>query len=149
MNLGIKLVHPGAKMPTYATAGAACFDLYAVSDIPHELYQGTSVTVSTGLVFDIPEGYVLLVYSRSGHGFKYDVRLANAVGIIDSDYVGEVMVKLTRDESPGSWLNQFHIQQGDRIAQAMLMPVEQVNLVQIEEVEATVRGEGGMGSTGK
>lgn len=148
MNLGIKLVHPGAKMPTYATAGAACFDLYAVADIPHELYQGTSVTVSTGLVFDIPEGYVLLVYSRSGHGFKYDVRLANAVGIIDSDYRGEVMVKLTRDESPGSWLNQFHIQQGDRIAQAMLMPVQQVNLVQVDEVEATVRGEGGFGSTG-
>lgn len=149
MKLGIKLVHPGARMPTYGTSGAACFDLYAVSDIPHELYQGTSVTVPTGLVFDIPEGYVLLVYSRSGHGFKYDVRLANCVGVIDSDYRGEVMVKLTRDESPGSWLNQFHIQQGDRIAQAMLMPVERVELEQVEEVEATVRGEGGFGSTGK
>lgn len=149
MKLGVKLIHPGARMPTYATSGAACFDLYAVSDIPHELYQGTSVTVSTGLIFDIPEGYVLLVYSRSGHGFNYDVRLANAVGIIDSDYRGEVKVKLTRDESPGSWLNQFHIQQGDRIAQAMLMPVEQVQLEQVEEVEETVRGEGGFGSTGK
>lgn len=149
MKLGVKLIHPGAKMPTYATSGAACFDLYAVSDIPHELYQGTSVVIPTGLIFDIPEGYVLMVYSRSGHGFKHDVRLANAVGIIDSDYRGELMVKLTRDESPGSWLNQFHVNQGDRIAQAMLMPVEQVQLEQVDEVEATVRGSGGFGSTGK
>lgn len=149
MKLGVKLIHPGARMPTYATSGAACFDLYAVSDIPHELYQGTSVTIPTGLIFDIPEGYVLLVYSRSGHGFKHSVRLSNCVGVIDSDYRGEVQVKLTRDESPGSWLERFEINQGDRIAQAMLMPVEQVTLEQVDEVEATVRGEGGMGSTGK
>lgn len=149
MNLGIKLIHPGARMPTYATSGAACFDLYAVSDIPHELYQGTSVTVSTGLIFDIPEGYVLMIYSRSGHGFVHDVRLSNCVGVIDSDYRGEVKVKLTRDSSPGSWFNQFHVHQGDRVAQAMLMPVERVTLLQVDEVEATVRGEGGLGSTGK
>ncbi len=148
MKLGVKLIHPGARMPTYATSGAACFDLYAVSDIPHELYQGTSVTISTGLIFDIPEDYVLIVYSRSGHGFNYDIRLANCVGIIDSDYRGELKIKLTRDESPGSWLNQFHIQQGDRIAQAMLMPIQQVQLVQVDEVEATGRGMGCFGSTG-
>lgn len=149
MKLGVKLIHPGARMPTYATSGAACFDLYAVSDIPHELYQGTSVTIPTGLIFDIPEGYVLLVYSRSGHGFKHSVRLSNCVGVIDSDYRGEVQVKLTRDESPGSWLERFEINQGDRIAQAMLMPVEQIQLQQVDEVEATVRGMGGFGSTGK
>ncbi len=148
MNLGVKLIHPGAKLPTYATSGSACFDLYAVSDIPRELYQGTSVTVPTGLIFDIPEGYVLMVYSRSGHGFKHDVRLANCVGIIDSDYRAELMIKLTRDESPGSWLNQFSIQQGDRVAQAMLMPVDRATLVEVDEVEATVRGMGGFGSTG-
>lgn len=146
MNLGIKLVHPGAKMPTYATAGAACFDLYAVADIPHELYQGTSVTVSTGLVFDIPEGYVLLVYSRSGHGFDYDVRLSNCVGVIDSDYKKEVMVKLTRDNSPGSWLKPFQIFQGDRIAQAMLVPAPQIQISEVFEIEDT--GRGGFGSTG-
>jgi len=148
MNLGVKLIHPGAKLPTYATSGSACFDLYAVSDIPRELYQGTSVTVPTGLIFDIPEGYVLMVYSRSGHGFKHDVRLANCVGIIDSDFRRELMVKLTRDESPGSWLNQFSIEQGDRVAQAMLMPVDHPTLVEVDEVEATVRGMGGFGSTG-
>lgn len=148
MKLGVKLIHPGARMPTYATSGSACFDLYAVADIPHEVFQGTSVTLSTGLIFDIPEGYVLMVYSRSGHGFNYDIRLANCVGIIDSDYRGELKVKLTRDESPGSWLGKFTITQGDRIAQAMLMPVEQVQLHRVTEVEETVRGEGGMGSTG-
>jgi len=149
MKLGIKLIHPGARMPTYATSGSACFDLYAVSDIPHELYQGTSVVIPTGLIFDIPEGYVLLVYSRSGHAFKHSVRLSNCVGVIDSDYRGELMVKLTRDESPGSWLDRFEINQGDRIAQAMLMPVEQVELEQVDEVEATVRGEKGFGSSGR
>lgn len=149
MNLGVKLIHPGAKLPTYATSGSACFDLYAVSDIPRELYQGTSVTVPTGLIFDIPEGYVLMIYSRSGHGFKHDVRLANCVGIIDSDFRGELMVKLTRDESPGSWLNQFSIEQGDRVAQAMLMPVDRPALMEVDEVEATVRSMGGFGSTGK
>ena len=149
MNLGVKLIHPGAKLPTYATSGSACFDLYAVSDIPRELYQGTSVTVPTGLIFDIPEGYVLMIYSRSGHGFKHDVRLANCVGIIDSDFRGELMVKLTRDESPGSWLNQFSIEQGDRVAQAMLIPVDRPALMEVDEVEATVRSMGGFGSTGK
>lgn len=148
MNLGVKLIHPGAKLPTYGSSGAACFDLYAVSDIPRELYQGTSVIVPTGLIFDIPEGYVLMVYSRSGHGFNHDVRLANCVGIIDSDYRGELKVKLTRDESPGSWLHQFSVQQGDRVAQAMLMPVDRPALVEVDEVEATVRGMGGFGSTG-
>jgi len=147
MNLGIKLIHPGARMPTYASSGAACFDLYAVSDIPHELYQGTSVTVSTGLIFDIPEGYVLMIYSRSGHGFGFDIRLANCVGVIDSDYKEEVMVKLTRDESPGSWLNQFRISHGDRIAQGMLIPSPRINLVQVEDVKAN--GRGGFGSTGR
>lgn len=149
MNLKVKMCHPGARLPTYASAGAACFDLYAVVDHPGELFQGTGILVRTGLIFDIPEDYVLMVYSRSGHGFKHDVRLANCVGVIDSDYRGEVMVKLTRDESPGSWLDPFTISQGDRIAQAMLMPVQQITFEQVQEVGATVRGDGGFGSTGK
>lgn len=149
MKLGVKLIHPGARMPAYATSGSACFDIYAVMDHPREIFQGSSVTVSTGLVFDIPEGYVLIVYSRSGHGFSYDIRLANCTGIIDSDYRGELKIKVTRDESPGSWTNPFVLTHGDRIAQAMLIPVQSVNLEEVREVEATVRGENGLGSTGR
>lgn len=148
MKLGVKLIHPGAKLPTYATPGSACFDLYAVTDTPREIYQGTSVTISTGLIFNIPEGYAMLICSRSGHGFKYDVRLANSVGIIDSDYRGEIKIKLTRDESPGSWLNEFRINKGDRIAQAMLIPIPRVQLEEVDEIESTVRGDKGFGSTG-
>lgn len=149
MNLKVKLCRPGARLPTYATAGAACFDLYAVVDHPGELFQGTGILIPTGLIFDIPEDYVLMIFSRSGHGFNHDVRLANCVGLIDSDYRGEVMVKLTRDESPGSWLDPFKISQGDRIAQGMLMPVSQVKFEEVDTVESTVRGESGMGSTGR
>ena len=88
--------HPDAIIPTYGTEGAACFDLYAVA-CEKETFVHSSVIFRTGLSFEIPEGYAMLVFSRSGHGFKNDIRLANGVGIIDADYRGEVMVKLTND----------------------------------------------------
>ena len=84
----------------------------------------------------------MLVFSRSGHGFKAGVRLANSVGVIDSDYRGEVMVKLTSDGG------SLQINAGDRIAQAMIVPVPRVQLEWVEELAATKRGHGGMGSTG-
>lgn len=143
----VKLTRPGARLPTYGTAGAACFDLYAVMDFPVEVYSGTSVTVNTGLAFEIPEGFVMLVYSRSGHGFNSDVRLSNCVGVIDSDYRGELKVKMRRDGN--DWIDPFVINHGDRIAQGMLMPVQQVQFEQVDELSDTQRGEGGIGSTGK
>jgi len=142
-----KLTRPGARLPTYGTAGAACFDLYAVMDFPVEVYSGTCVTVNTGLAFEIPEGFVMLVYSRSGHGFNSDVRLSNCVGVIDSDYRGELKVKVRRDGN--DWVDPFVVNHGDRIAQGMLMPVQQVQFEQVDELSDTQRGEGGMGSTGK
>ena len=87
----------------------------------------------------------MLVYSRSGHGFKHDTRLANCVGVIDSDYRGELMVKLTYD---GAEDGPF-IEPGDRIAQAMIVPVSQVSFDVVDELSDTVRGSGGFGSTGK
>lgn len=146
MNLKVKTCRPGAKMPKYTTSGAACFDLHAVMDQPTELYAGTTVIIPTGLIFDIPEGYALMVYSRSGHGFNYDVRLSNATGVIDSDYTGEVMVKLRRDGC--DWYKPFIVSHGDRIAQAMLIPVQKMTIEQVEDVKETERGIGGMGSTG-
>jgi len=143
--LKVNLCRPGAKMPTYATQGSACFDLYVPDGHTYILRYGEPVVVPVGLKFDIPEGYVLLIYSRSGHGFKNDIRLSNCVGVIDSDYTDEVMVKLVKDIGNYS----YEINPGDRIAQAMLMPVQQVELVQIDKPPAPKGNRtGGFGSTG-
>lgn len=88
----------------------------------------------------------MLVFSRSGHGFKNDTRLANCVGVIDSDYRGEVMVRLTCDNMS---VNALHVSPGDRIAQAMLLPVAQVEFEEVDDLGATKRGTGGFGSSGK
>jgi len=149
MKVRIKKLHPDAIVPTYGTAGAACFDLYAleVNDCFHigsHADQFEPVMCRTGLAFEVPEGHAMMVYSRSGHGFKSDTRLANCVGVIDSDYRGELMVKLTYD---GDDVGAF-IKPGDRIAQAMIIPVEQVQFELADDLSDTARGEGGFGSTG-
>lgn len=143
MQLKVKRLDPAAIIPSYATPGAACFDLHALHC--GSVTTGIPSVFRTGLAFDIPEGWVLKVYSRSGHGFKHGIRLANCVGIIDSDYTGELMVKLTCDAGHA----QFAIAAGDRIAQAMLERVEQVEFVEVDELKQTERGNGGFGSTGK
>ena len=147
MKVKIKKLHPYAIVPTYGTSGAACFDLYAIEVHPcgHVVSDGVPITFRTGLAFEVPQGHVMLVYSRSGHGFKHDTRLANCVGVIDSDYRGEVMVRLTRD-SADSFL--YQAQNGDRIAQAMIVPINQVSFDVVDELGDTDRGEGGFGSTG-
>ena len=143
----IKKLHPDAVVPTYATDGSACFDLTAIEVSGGGDYQ-TNIC-RTGLAFEVPEGFAMLIYSRSSQGFKNDIRLANCVGVIDSDYRGEVMVKLTRDKpwsltySPPLLANA-----GDRVAQAMLIPVEQVSFEVVDELGLTERGDGGFGSSG-
>jgi dUTP pyrophosphatase len=139
--LGVKLLTESARMPTYGSDGAACFDLYASDSIG--VNPGRSKVVSTGVAFEIPADHVMLVFSRSGHGYKHGIRLANCVGVIDSDYRGEVVAKLHNDSSEG-----FHVTIGDRIAQAMLLPVSRFELVQVDELSKTERGAGGFGSTG-
>ena len=143
--LGVKRLTGTAILPSFASAGAACFDLHA--DLRAEgydqLYFRENEVIRTGLAFNIPEGYVLMVYSRSGQGFKNNVRLANCVGVIDSDYTGEVKVKLTIDgELP------YIVKHGDRIAQAMLIKLPSVQLVEVDELKTTERGANGFGSTG-
>ena len=138
MELKVKRLHKDAALPEYATEGAACFDLRTISG---GVVKFTN-TFRTGLVFEVPDDHVMLVFSRSGHGFKNDMRLANCVGVIDSDYRGEVMVKLTSDNSINI------IEKGDRIAQALVIPVKQVSFVECDELSETVRGDSGLGSTG-
>lgn len=151
MNLKIKKLHPEAIIPQYQSAGAACFDLHALFPHPMNGFGEpetvpliTSHVFRTGLAFEVPEGFVMLVFSRSGQGFKYDVRLANCVGVIDSDYRGELRIKLT----PDIGANGLSVRHGDRIAQAMLMPVQQWSLTEVEDLTETVRGDGAYGSTG-
>lgn len=145
MHLKVKKLSPTATIPTYATDGSCCFDLYADIGVGYARQtHHQSIVLSTGLAFEIPTGWAMQIFSRSGDGFKYDTRLANCVGIIDSDYRGEVKVKLTRDsESPIGMVSH-----GDRIAQGMLVRAEQVNFVECFELSDTERGTGGFGSTG-
>lgn len=151
--LKVHLCRTSAKMPTYATLGSACFDLYAAIDKPYYCCVGEPVTIPTGLKFDIPEGYALMIYSRSGHGFKSDVRLSNCVGVIDSDYVDEVMVKLSQDVDQfkgDNWEHErFWVNPGDRIAQGMLIPVQRTHFVELCDAPGKKGNrDGGFGSTG-
>jgi len=146
MKLRIQKTNPAAQVPEYATDGSACFDLHAVLDAPTHIVASMPQTIRTGLAFEVPDGYAMLVFSRSGSGFKNDTRLANCVGVIDSDYRGEVMVRLTRDQTTKS--EPMMIRSGDRIAQACLVPVPRVKFEVCEQLTLTDRGAGGFGSTG-
>jgi len=143
MKLKIQKLCLDAITPTYATPGSACFDLFSIDPDTIRIRPNCSATIGTGLAFAIDPGWRVDVYSRSGHGFKNGVRLANCVGKIDSDYRGEVMVRLTNDGT-----TDFCVNRGDRIAQAELNPVHRAEFVEVVELDATERGAGGFGSTG-
>lgn len=150
MEIKVKRLSDTAVVPKYATEGAACFDLHAdlqsVGSVLAKVTPGLPSNIPTGLTFEVPEGHVMLVFSRSGHGFKNNVRLGNCVGVIDSDYRGEVMVRLTSDDD---YLNRmFEVHHGDRVAQAMILPLPKVQFVEADELTDTERGDGGFGSTG-
>lgn len=144
-NVQVKfLLAPGAKAPAYQTDGAAALDLHAHLHDSIMIDPADTAIFPTGLYVAIPLGYVGLLFSRSGHGFKNDVRLANCVGVIDADFRGEVKVKLTNDHL----LEPFEVKPGDRIAQLLLVEVPKVRLVEVEDLGYTERGAGGFGSTG-
>lgn len=128
------------KVPRYGTEGAAAFDFY--SSDAKMLMPREAETFKTGWCFEVPEGHVMLVVPRSGLGFK-GVRLSNCIGVIDSDYRGEVMVKLHNDTN-----NFFTVNQGDRIAQGFILPVEKVQFNVVGTLSDTTRGTKGLGSTG-
>jgi dUTP pyrophosphatase len=140
----VKKMYDDVQLPEYATEGSACFDIksYGVEDA-----NNLTAVHKTGLQFEIPPQHVLLVFSRSGHGFKENVRLANCVGIIDSDYRGELKVKHTLDVGNYHEKPSARYIKGDKIAQGMVIPYEQVKFVVADELSNTVRGEGGFGST--
>lgn len=140
----VKRVHPNAKLPAYATAGAAAADVCTVSDSTVVINPGCSVAFDTGLQFEVPVGYELKVHSRSGHGFKSGIRLANCTGILDSDYRGNLMVKLHNDSDTA-----FVVQPGERICQVQVSKATQHHFVEAVELDTTERGTSGFGSTGR
>lgn len=143
MQVKIKKLHPDAVIPTYGSDGAACFDIRVLKGgaVP---FCGRSAIFETGLAFEVPEGYALMAYPRSGHGIKHGVRLSNLTGILDSDFRGQLVVRLHNDGP-----DTYQVQDGERVIQAMIIPVPKIEFVEVEELSETKRGEGGLGSSGK
>lgn len=132
-------------LPHFATGGAACMDLCACMDESITLNAGERHLVPTGIAIALPSAeYVALVFARSGLGIKKGVCLSNGVGVIDSDYRGEIGVGLVNlGDAP------YTVQPGDRIAQLMVVPVVQPTLTVVDTLDETERGAGGFGSTGR
>ena len=139
----IKKISPNAVLPTYGTENAAGADLSACLFAPVTIDPGQTFVVKTGLTMEIPEGYVGLIYARSGLATKRGLAPANKVGVIDSDYRGEIMVALyNQSELPQK------IEPGERIAQLVIAPYLQGVFNEVDELSDTTRGAGGFGSTG-
>lgn len=139
MQVKVKKLSAHATLPTYATDGSGAMDLYAVrkwNDKPDV------VTYETGLSFEVPPGYSMLVLSRSGHGFKSDLRLSNCVGLIDSDYRGGVMVNIRADGEATADLDL-----SKAIAQFIIVETPRIELIEVEKLGETDRGTAGFGST--
>lgn len=133
----------GAVIPHYATEGAAGADISAYLSAPVTLRPGEYKAIPTGLFMEIPEGYEVQVRPRSGLALKHGITVLNAPGTIDSDYRGEVKVILINHS-----FEAFTIQNGDRIAQIVVARVHRLPFVEVDDLSATERGEGGFGSTG-
>lgn len=140
-----KALDPRAQAPAYATSGAAAADLHAVLDEPMTVQPMERVLVPTGLSIELPSPQtVALVYARSGLSIKHGLCMANGVGVIDSDYRGELKVPMINLGKEA-----YTIQPGERVAQLCIAPVYTAAFVPAEQLNDTDRGEGGFGSTGK
>lgn len=145
MELKIKKLGPRAQLPTRGTSGSAGLDLHALLDQPITVPAGGRISVPTGIAIGLPSPETVgLVFARSGLAVKHGLCLSNGVGVIDSDYTGEIKVGLVNlSESP------YELQPGERIAQLVVMPVLLPQLTEVEELQETCRGAGGFGSTGR
>ncbi len=142
--INVKLLRTGAHMPTYGSAEAAGADLYACLEESVTIKPGHTLMIPTGFALEVPKGCAGLIYARSSMGAKRGLAPANKVGVIDSDYRGEVMVALhNHGIAPQT------VAPGERIAQLLITPVFTPGFCQVEELDDTVRGAGGFGSTGK
>ncbi|HIZ83079.1 MAG TPA: dUTP diphosphatase [Firmicutes bacterium] len=145
MILHVKKLREDAVLPVRATEGSAGMDLHALVDAPVALQPGERAMVPTGLAIALPSPeYVALIFARSGLAVKKGVTLSNCVGVIDSDYRGELKIGLINQSKEA-----YTIEKGERIAQLVIMPVCLPQVVEAENLDETDRGAGGFGSTGK
>ena len=140
----VKKLREHAAIPTYGSSEAAGADLYACLDGPVTIAPGKTVFIPTGLAMEVPRGYAGLIYARSSMGTKRGLAPANKVGVIDSDYRGEVMVALHNHGGEAQT-----VAHGERIAQLLITPVLAPAFAECADLTDTVRGTGGFGSTGK
>lgn len=139
----LKKLHPDARVPVYGSAAAAGADIYALCPEGITVQPEETVLIHTGVALEIPEGLVGLVYARSGLATKRGLAPANKVGVIDSDYRGEIMVSLHNHGTVPQTLEH-----GERVAQLVIAPYIRAEFLECEDLEDTARGAGGFGSTG-
>ena len=140
----IKRLDPSVELPDYKTTGASGMDLMAFLEQPIKLKPNSSCIVPTGLSIAFSEDYEIQIRPRSGLAAKYDITVLNTPGTIDSDYRGEIKIILFNHSN-----KEFIINNRDRIAQMILMPVIKMDLEEADDLPDTMRGKGGFGSTGK
>ena len=143
MDVKIKKLNPNAHFPTKGSDKAAGYDLYACIEEAIEIQPQKMAKIGTGIAITPPEGYFGAIFARSGLSTKRGLRPANCVGACDEDYTGEYIVVLYNDSN----LVQT-IEPGERIAQLIFLPYISVNMIEVDELEETERGDGGFGSTG-
>ena len=144
MKINVKKLSESAKLPFRATEGSAGADLYACLEAPITVQPAQRATVPIGIAIEIPQGYGGFLFPRSSVACKFGVSLPNCVGVIDSDYRGELCVPVINHSA-----EPYVINSGDRIAQLVILPVENAVYEYTHDLSDTERGEGGFGSTGK
>ena len=144
MKIKIRKLRENARIPTRGSAAAAGYDLYACLDESVTIAPHTTAMICTGLSVAVPEGYFGAVFARSGLAAKQSLRPANCVGVCDSDYRGEYIVALHNDGE-----TERTIENGERIAQLVVIPYLSIEFDEVDELDETQRGAGGFGSTGR
>ena len=140
----VKILREGATLPTYGSAEAAGADLYACLTEAVTITPGTTAFIPTGFAMAVPKGCAGLIYARSGMACKFGLAPANKVGVIDSDYRGEILVALHNHSAEARTISH-----GERIAQMIITPVLTPGYELADDLDDTARGQGGFGSTGK
>lgn len=144
MELKIKKLRDQAVLPQRQTPGSVGYDLCACIAAEFTIEPGEQALFPTGFAMEVPEGYAGMIFSRSGLGIKHGIAASNGVGVIDSDYRGEIHVGLRNSSRV-----PYTVHPGDRIAQLIIMPVSLPEIVEVEDLTETQRGTGGFGSTGQ
>ena len=144
IDVKIKKLNEKAKMPTYGTEFSAGADLYACLDKSVTIAPAETVFIKTGLSMEVGEGFGIFIFARSGLSIKQGLAPANKVGVVDSDYRGEVVVALHNHDSV-----ERTVENGDRVAQMVVLPYYKAKFEEVDALSDTIRGVGGFGSTGK